>query len=218
VPHIEKPFVLKQTMRIKILYLIVAVGLFTGCINMNDPSEQAQYVSCYNSFDSDLVNLIPSKIPNNYVSLGYASLDYLNEKDDYAGMHITTKISDLKEYDKLKNQYSKIAKAVKKSSDSCVIVIRTYGKFENGVQGNFNCDNPIPVPQYGICEANDSTYLWEREKDLEIIIIDYEYSDLLKRSDTKIRKDIPTELSTGYSKGVTFNKNNMTIQKWVVVW
>lgn len=185
---------------------------------MNEPKEQAQYISCYNSFDSDLVSLIPNKIPNSYVSLGYASLDYLDEIDDYAGMHITTKISGLKEYDKLKNLYSEKAKAEKGSLDSCVIVIGTYGKFENGVQGNFNCENPIPVPQYGICVANDSTHLWERIKDVEIMIVDFQFTDLLKRSESKKRTDLPIEFSTGFSKGITLNKTDMTIQKWVIVW
>ncbi|MFC4636573.1 hypothetical protein ACFO3O_21895 [Dokdonia ponticola] len=214
----RKPFVLKQTMRINIIYFIIAVGLFTSCINMNDPEDQAQYISCYNSFDPVLVNLIPKKIPNNYVSFGYASLDYLDKVDDYAGMYITTKISDLKEYSSLKDNYSKQAKAIKNSLDSCLIIISTYGELDIGAQGDFNCDNPIPIPQYGICKENNSNQLWEREGNLEIIILDYQYSDLSKRTDQKKRKDIPSELSTGYSKGITLNKNNMTIQKWIVVW
>jgi len=200
------------------LYLILVFGLFTACINMNDPKQQAEYISCYNSFDTSLVDIIPKKIPNNFVNMGFASLDYLNESDDYAGMHITTKISDLNEYSELKDKFSRQAKSINNSLDSCLIIIWTYGRFENGVQGNFNCDKPIPVPQYGICDANDSTHIWERIKDNEIIVLDYEYRDLLKRPYTKIRKDIPAGFSTGYSKGITLSKKDMTIQKWLIVW
>lgn len=185
---------------------------------MNDPKKQAKYVNCYNSFDSSLVNLLPNKIPNNYIRYGYASFEYLNELNNYAGMHMTTKISNLEEYTNLKNEFSKKAKSINNSMDSCLIIIETYGKLENSAQGNFNCNKPIPVPQYGVYIENDSTHLWERAKDVEIIILDYKFTDLLKRPDSRIRKDLPKEFSTGYSKGVTFNKSNMTIQKWVVVW
>ena len=187
---------------------------------MNDPKQQAEYIKCYNSFDTSLVNLMPKKIPNNFLNMGYASLDYLDNDgfSNYAGMHITTKINDLNEYTDLRDRYSNQSKSIKNSTDSCLIVISTYGRFEDGVQGSFHCDKPIPVPQYGICEANDSTHLWERLKDIELIILDFKYKDLLNRTDSEKRKDIPSKLSAGYSKGITLNKNNMTIQKWVIVW
>lgn len=202
----------------KIIYLTFICGILTSCLNMNEPKEQAQYINCYNSFDSSLVNLIPNKIPNSFVSLGYASLDYFNEIDDYAGMHITTKIANEDELKVLRNKYSKKAKSINNSVDSCLIVINTYGKLEKGVQGNYDFINPIPVPQYGICIANDSTHLWERIKDVEIIIVDFQFTDLLKRPESKKRKDLPLGLSTGFSKGITLNKTNMTIQKWLIVW
>ncbi|THD67407.1 hypothetical protein E7Z59_07025 [Robertkochia marina] len=185
---------------------------------MNEPKDQAKYISCYNSFDSSLVNLIPKKIPNSYLSLGYASLDYFNGIDDYAGMYITTRITNVDELNLIRAKYSKEAKSIKHSLDSSLIVINTYGKLENSVQGNYNSEAPIPVPQYAICEPNESTHLWERIKDLEIIIVDYRFTDLLKRPDSKKRKDLPEELSTGFSKGITINKTNMTLQKWVIVW
>jgi len=205
-------------MRMRFLYLILVSGLFAACINMNDPERQAQYISCYNSFDNSLVNLFPKKIPNNYLNMGFSSLDNFDESDDYAGMKITTKIKDLNEYADLRNRYASQAKSINKSIDSCLIVVWTYGRFENGVQGSIHCDNPIPVPQYGICDANDSTHLWERITDIEIIVLDYKYEDILSRTDTEIRKDLPLELSTGYSQGITLSKNNMTIQKWLIVW
>ena len=205
-------------MRKRFLHLILIFGLFTSCINMNAPKQQAHYINCYNSFDTSLVNLIPKKIPNNFINMGFASLDFLDESDDYAGMHITTRIKNLNDYTDLRNKYSRQAKSINNSLDSCLIVIWTYGRFEEGVQGNFICDQPIPVPQYGICDANDSTHLWGRIKDIEIIVLDYEYTDLLSRPDSKKRKDMPTGLSTGYSKGITLSKKNMTIQKWVIVW
>lgn len=205
-------------MRKRFLHLILIFGLFTSCINMNDPKQQASYINCYNSFDTSLVNLLPKKIPNNFINMGFASLDYFDESDDYAGMHLTTKVKDLNEYNELKNKYSRQAKSTNNSTDSCLIVIWTYGRFENGVQGGFNCDKRIPVPQYGICDANDSTHLWERITDIEIIVLDYEYKDILNRPDRKKRKDLPLELSSGYSKGITLSKNDMTIQKWVIVW
>ncbi|MBS2100024.1 hypothetical protein [Carboxylicivirga linearis] len=207
-------------MRNRFLYLILAFGLFTACINMNDPKQQAEYIKCYNSFDTSLVNLMPRKIPNNFLNMGYASLDFLDGRgfNKYAGMHIKTKIKDLNEYTELKNKYSSQAKSINKSTDSCLIIVSTYGQFEDGVQGSFHCNKPIPVPQYGICDANDSTNLWERLNDIEIIVLDYEFKDLLNRPDSKKRKDMPTELLTGYSKGITLNKNNLTIQKWVIVW
>ncbi len=225
--HTAKPlcFILRkvvhintQIMRKRLLHMVLVLVLFTSCINMNDPQNQARYISCYNSFDTSLVNHLPKKIPNNFINMGYASLDYLDESDDYAGMHITTKIKNSEEYTEIKNNYLNQAKSINNSLDTCLIVIWTYGRFEKGVQGDFNCEKPIPIPQYSICDANDSTHLWERITNNEIIVLDYEYKDLLNRPDSRMRKDMPARLSTGYSKGITLSKNNMTIQKWVIVW
>jgi hypothetical protein len=194
------------------------VVLSTGCINMHEPTEQAKYINCYNSFDSFLVDIIPKKIPNDYVRYGYASLKHLSGANKYAGMHLTTRISDLTEYSNLKNKFLEQAKTITSSLDTCLMVVQTYGRLEASVQGNFNCDKLVPVPQFGICVVNDSTHMWQRIKNADIIVLDFKFKDILNRPDSELRTDIPKELSTGYSKGVTLNKNDMTIQKWVIVW
>ena len=200
-----------------IIFLILTLGLLSGCLNMNDPKEQAHYINCYNSFDSTLVNIMPKKIPNNFVSYGYSSAEYFFY--DYAGMHVTTRISDEYEYNELREKYSENAKAIKNSSDECLIIITTSdNELEDGVQGNFNCKQPIPIPQYVIFKPNDEKNNLNRIKNLEIIVLDFQFTDILKSADITERKNLPQELSKGYSKGVTLNKNDMTIQKWVAVW
>lgn len=191
--------------------------LLTGCLNMNSPEDQANYIKCYNSFDSNLIDIIPKKIPNNFVSYGYSSPEYLIY--DYAGMHVTTKISDEEEYNQLRKKYSENAKAIKNSLDNCLVIITTSDKeLEEGVQGNFNCEQPVPIPQYAICKPEYGEKKINRIKNSEIIIVDFEFTDILDSADKTERKNLPKELSKGYSKGVTIDKNNMTIQKWVVVW
>ncbi|WP_127844413.1 hypothetical protein [Psychroflexus aestuariivivens] len=199
------------------IFLILSLIVLEGCLNMNSPEDQANYIKCYNSFDSKLIDIIPNKIPNSFVSYGYSSPKYFFY--DYAGMHITTKISDEDEYNKLREKYSEKAKAIKNSSDKCLIIITTSdNELEEGVQGNFNCEQPIPIPQYAIFKPDGGKNNINRIKNLEIIVLDFQFTDILNSADLTERKNLPEELSKGYSKGVTINKNNMTIQKWVVFW
>jgi len=185
---------------------------------MHDPKHQAEYNSCYNSFDPSFVDIMPKKIPNNLVSYEFASLDNLKDLSTFAGMSITTRIKDLEEYTELKKRFSENAKSINNSLDSCLVIIKTYGKLKDGGQGNVICDKPIPVPQNSIFVANDSTHLWERKKDVELIVLDFKYKDILNRRESKLRKDMPPGLSAGFSKGITLSKNDMTIQKWLIVW
>ena len=199
------------------ILLLITIGVLSGCLNMNSPEDQASYIKCHNSFDSKLVDIIPKKIPNSFVSYGYSSPEYFFY--DYAGMHITTKISDEDEYHELRKMYSENAKAIKNSSDKCLIIVTTSdNELKEGVQGNFNCKQPIPIPQYAIFKPVDGKNNSNRIKNLEVIVLDFQFKDILKSADLTERQNLPEELSKGYSKGVTINKNNMTIQKWVVIW
>jgi len=185
---------------------------------MEDPKQQALYINCRKSFDSSLVRIIPKKIPNNTISMGYASLDYFDDIEDYAGIHLTTKISNLEKYFALKQQFLSSAKFVSNSEDSCILVINTYGRIQEDTLKIRSCKQVLPVPQYAICEANDSTYIWERNLNEEIIIIDFNFCDILKRENSDIRTDLPIEFAKGYSTGITANDKELTIQYWLIVW
>jgi len=201
-----------------ILLLTLGISMFYSCINMTDPVRQARYINCYNSFDKSLVDFIPKKIPNNYLNMGYSSLEFIDKKDDYAGIHITLKVSDKTEYLDLKEQYSKKAVTIKNSQDSCLFVVWTYGEFTEDFLKGDNCENPYPVPQYGICVANDSTHLWNREPNKEVIILDYGYNDILDRESSPSRKNTHNKFSKGYSKGLTLDDKSQLINYWLIVW
>ncbi len=200
------------------LGIVVILGILSSCINMNDPKIQADYIRCYNSFDSTLVEFFPDRLPNSFIGYGFASLEFLDDRNDYAGIHITTKAAKSQNYIQERNKYKTQARAIHDSMDSSLLVINTYGQLHERTQGNMGCSTHIPVPQYALCEANDSTHLWERVEGLEIMVIDWGFKDILNRSSSKLRKDLPMEFSAGYSKGITFNSNNRTIQRWLIIW
>lgn len=202
----------------RLIYTFLFILTFSSCINMTDPKRQAEYIEYRNSFDTSLVGHIPTKIPNNMINMGYASLEYLQEPEDYAGMHITIKIGDNESYKKQKEEYQKKALYIKSSLDSNLLVINTYGELESGISRIRETELMLPVPQYAIYSADDSTQIWKRNTNEEIIILDYSFKDLLKRDDSNRRTDLPLKYSRGYSTGITFNNKELTIKYWMIVW
>lgn len=202
----------------RILFIIIFFLIISSCINMNEPKQQAEYINCLNSFDTSLVRFMPKKIPNNMISMGYASLDFLGDPNDYAGIYLTTKIHSIESYIEMRDKFINQALFVKNSLDSCLIIIPTYGELQESYIDTQNCTSVLPVPQYGICMANDSTHIWERKTQEKIIILDYGFKDVLNRKNTNRGKDLPIDYAKGYSTGISVNDTDLTIQYWLIVW
>jgi len=183
---------------------------------MNEPERQAEYIQTLKSFNPRLVSILPDRIPNNMLTMGYSSLINLQEYGNPAGIRMTTKISSLMEYNELKNQFRSKALYVGLPSDSCLLII---GSDEQPDIKNTNCTSIFPIPYRSAFVLNKSNKDWERKTREEIYIVDYQYGDLISNAnsleETSGSKDA---FSNGFSTGINTNDENQTVEYWMINW
>lgn len=84
---------------------LFVILLISSCVNMNDPTRQAEYIQTFKTYNPSLTTHIPGKIPNNMVGYGFSS----NIKGNYSHFYIKTKESSKKLFF-YKKEISKCAK------------------------------------------------------------------------------------------------------------
>jgi hypothetical protein len=188
----------------------------SACINMNEPKDQADFINARNKFDTLMTFHIPPKLPNN--QCGYGFCPPSNEIEKYCGIYIDLKHSSIVELESIKNKYKERAKAIVNSNDSCIAVVETYGSFNKLNYKYAECKNFIPVPQYLIFSYDGSSQTWIRKKDIELLILNCQSGDYLKRKDLKPLGNMPAKWGNGFSAGIAFNRSDLTTTNWLIIW
>jgi len=201
-----------------LIYIVLTLILLSSCLNMNDPKDQAQYIQTRKSFDSTLVRFLPRKLPNNQIGYSWSSPEYFSENNEYAGMNVSTRFSSREEYLKVKLQYIRKAMYVKNSSDSCLLVIKTFGLLKKDYYNADKCGKLLPVSQDAVCAYNEIDSKWTRLKKTDIIILDYKLGDFRHRKDKSENVNLPKGYTEGYSTGISANDKDLTIQYWLIIW
>ena len=189
-----------------------------SCINLNDPRHQAEYIQCYNSFQKEMVEHIPNKLPNNQISHGWAPPKHIDVIGNYAGIHLVTKIASKSDYLNHKAKLSSNIKFKGLSTDTCFIIVKTYGELLNSDFDKNNCENLYPIPQYAIYKYDNFDLKWSRQENSDVIISDCKSGDYLNRDVLKPKEGMTPEWEKGYSKGFTFNDKEQTINYWIIIW
>ena len=184
-----------------------------SCLNMTEPEFQAQYIESYKSFDKELVNHFPKKIPNNWISVVYGGPKYINKYSSTTEFSLTIQISSKEKFEKLKNQLKKEAKVIKNSMDSCLIIVDSK---EN--QNTMSCNRYYPVPQEAIFEYKNKNDGWIRLKNCEVALLDYKPGIFIKSKYLTRKENLPKDWENGYSKGYAFNNKKQTIMYWLITW
>lgn len=190
---------------------------------MNDPERQSKYIESYNLFDKELVDHFPNKLPNNQFGYGYSNPEYYSELGKYSDLpnhsdiYLTTKISSIEKYEKLKRKYSENAKYVNSSNSKCFAIIRTY---ETNIDNKYDttCNELFPVPESAIFEYGKNNEDWIKIENGQIIILNYKSGNYTGVEKIKPNSEMPKELQNGYSKGLTFNDQKQTIKYWLIIW
>jgi hypothetical protein len=190
---------------------------------MNDPERQAEYNNIYNQFDKSLVEHIPNIIPTtgtNYTmsSPGYYSrVNEFHDIPNHSKIFVTEIIPRLKKYNRIKDHYSRLAKYVINTSNECAAIIRTY---ENSKIIN-NCDSCsiiYPIPEFAIYEYSSDNEEMKNLDDCEIVVLDCKEGNFTNEEAIEPNEEMPLGWKNGYSRGLTFNSRNQTIQYWLIIW
>lgn len=190
--------------------LLLIMGL-QSCLNMTDPKQQAEYIKSYKSFDKELVDHFPKKVPNNWTYLSYGSPDYINEWSGTTGLSLEIQITSKEKFENLKNQLEKEVKVIKNSGDSCLLMVDSK---EN--QTLINCNNYYPIPQETAYNFDNDK--WIRMADHEIALIDYKPGIFIKNKYLIPKENLPEKWKNGFSKGYAFNNKEQKIMYWLIIW
>jgi len=193
--------------------LIILLLLLTlqSCLNLTDPKQQAQYIKSYKSFDKELVNHFPKKIPNNWTQISYGSPEYINEWNSTTGLSLEIRTTSKEKFENLKNQLEREAKVVKKSDDSCLLVVDSK---EN--QTLINCNSYYPIPQETAYDFNKDK--WIRKENCEIALIDFKPGIFIHNKYLTPKENLPEKWKNGFSKGYAFNNKEQKIMYWLIIW
>lgn len=190
--------------------LLLIMGL-QSCLIMTDPKQQAEYIESYKSFDNDLVDHFPKKVPNNWTYVSYGSPDYNNEWNRTTGLSLEIQITSKEKFENQKNQLEKEAKVIKKSEDSCLLIVDSKDD-----QTLMKCISYYPIPQetaYDFIKDN-----WIRKENCEIALIDYKPGIFIKNKHLTPKENLPEKWKNGFSKGYAFNNKEQKIMYWLIIW
>jgi len=180
---------------------------------MTEPEQQAEYIESYKSFDKEMVDHFPKKIPNNWINVSFGGPKYINEYSSTTQLILKIKITSKEKFDRLKNQLEKEAKIIKNSADSCLLIVDSK---EN--QNLRICDSYYPILQETIYDFNAKRDKWLRLENCEIDILDYKSGIFVKNKYLKSKEYLPKNWGNGYSKGYAFNNEEQTIMYWLIIW
>ncbi len=178
---------------------------------MTDPEHQAQYIKCYKSFDKELVDHLPKKVPSNCFYTSYGSPEYINEYSSSTNLIIEIRITSKEKFKRQKNALIADAKIVKKSSDNCLLVV--------DCEDNKNlphCDVYYPIPQETIYDFESDK--WIKQENCEVALIDYKPGKFVKSKYLTEKEYLPNNWRNGYSKGYSFDNSKQTITYWLIIW
>lgn len=199
----------------KLLYIIILLSQ-VSCLNMVEPKHQAEYIEIYNSFDKELINHFPKKLPNNYIASGLMSPKMISSNYNYINIYLKIQIPTRKKYELKKKSLIKKTNVTKNSDDKCLLVIKYDLRKIDLNKDISNCDTLFPVPYEAVYDYNRDEEIYKKQKNNEIALIDYKPGKLMK--DLMIKENLPEKWRNGYSKGYTFNDKNQTITYWLVIW
>lgn len=194
-------------------HILLLILTLQSCLNMTEPEHQAQYIESYKSFDNELVNHFPKKIPNNWNSTTYGSPKYINEYNNTTELSLKIQITSKEKFDRLKNQLKKETKVIKNSGDNCFLIVDSK---EN--QNLINCRNYYPIPRETIYDFDDKSEKWLRLENCEIALLDYKSGIFLENKYLTSKEYLPENWKNGYSKGYAFNNKEQTIKYWLIIW
>lgn len=192
-------------------YILILLLILQSCLNMTEPEHQAQYIESFKSFDKEMVSHFPKKIPNNWIHLSQGSPKYINEYSSNAELSLEIRITSKKKFEELKKELIAIAKIVKISSDSCLLVVDSDEK-----QNLSNYDNYCPVPQETIYDFESDK--WIRQENCEVAFIDYKSGKFVESKYLTVKEYLPENWRNGYSKGYSFDNSKQTIMYWLIIW
>lgn len=195
------------------LYILFLIVTLQSCLNLTDLEHQAEYIKSYRSFDKELVDHFPLKVPNNWTHVSYGTPDYINEWSSTTGLELEIRITSKNKFEKLKEQLTENVSVLKNSSDSCFLIVDSE---ENSRL--INCESFYPIPQETIYEYNDRNEEWIKVENCEIAILDYKPGKFIESEYLKVKENLPAKWGNGYSKGYAFNNSEQTIMYWLIIW
>jgi len=198
----------------KILYLLILIGQ-TSCLNMVDPEEQIKYIEALNSFDKNLIDHFPKKIPNNAKSYSIASPKLINYDYNYINTYLTIQIPSKNKYKTRKVKLLNESKLTIKSTDKCLLKINY--DFDKKSEKNIpKCKNLIPIPYNILSNYNYKKETYENQDNIKIAVLNYKSGKVIEN--LREKSDLPEKWKNGYSKGYAFNDKNQTITYWLLIW
>ncbi len=195
------------------LYILILILALQSCLNLTDPEHQAEYIESYRSFDKELVDHFPKKIPNNWTHISYGSPEYINEWSNTTGLSLKIQITAKEKFKRLKNQLEEEAKEIKNSVDSCLLIVDSKES-----QNTLNCNSYYPIPQETIFDYDDKNDKWLRLENCEIALLDYKSGIFIENKYLTAKETLPENWKNGYSKGYSFNNSKQTIMYWLIIW
>ncbi|NPD48323.1 hypothetical protein [Lentimicrobium sp. S6] len=198
----------------KILYISILTLIFGSCLNMNDPEMQGQYIESYKSFNQELVNHFPKKIPNNFVAAAFGSAKYINKRNNYADLSLTIKIASKEEFIELKQLLIGEVKTVKEAMDSCFLII----SYSNELNKKYDCNSITPIPLTALYDYDGKIDDWKIQDNVEIAVIDFQPGVFLTNENLVAKVEYPEKWRNGFSKGYSFDNEEQTIMYWLIIW
>jgi len=180
---------------------------------MTEPERQAQYIESYKSFDKEMVDHFPKKIPNNWRYIVFGSTKYINENNNTTELILKIQITSKEKFKRLKNKLSEKAKEIRSSADSCLLIVDSKES-----QNVYNCDHIYPIPHETIFDYDDGIEKWIKVEDCELVLLDYKSGKFIESEYLTEKENLPKDWKNGYSKGYAFNNNEQTVIYWLIVW
>jgi len=181
---------------------------------MNEPKMQGQYIESYKSFNKELVNHFPKVLPNNFVAGGFGSPKYINERNNYADLYLKIRIAKKEKYEELKKTLENEVRTIKKSTDSCFLVISYTNEFNDVL----DCNSFTPIPLDALYDFDGTTNDWKILNNVEIAIIDSKPGVFLNNGNLRKKDTYPENWGNGYSRGYSFDSEEQTIMYWLIIW
>lgn len=173
-----------------------------GCINGLAPRTQASYYESYSAFDSKLVDHFPAVIPNSVIAVQFGRPDFLDRIQDEINFYLKIGVNKEDFDQSLSNLQNNNYKIVP-SSGNCLFFI------DSGSKKSDLCENPLFI---------SSDLVEERNTDNTIFFLECKNQKIIDSEYLKPKTNLPPDWNNGYSRGVVFNKKEMTITYWLHIW
>ncbi len=201
-----------------VLFLFI-ITLFAACNHkfnrikeMND-----DYNEFKDKIPSKLLNNFPQTIKGNNTFIDVRYPEALKHNVSYCGVFITTKLTDSSfyvEYNKSINNNSFVG--LVNDSQIVKIKVKSDSVYFSKYKDVFSKNRIYLVPDFN--EKYSPLYGDSLSNDTKTIIIDTGKGEFLQKEFLGNYNFFPSEFKHGYTKGITFDKKNLKMIYWIIIW